>query len=68
MYVPPVGQTAGPNKMKFFVGTHGNPGVTYFYFFEIIFSHGQRLAFQVVIHKKEQNTISKYTFSKRLKV
>ena len=33
MYVPPVGQTAGPNKMKFFVGTHWNPGVTYFYFF-----------------------------------
>ena len=60
---PIAGQTAGPNGLKFFVDTHGWPGVFYAkknrnlffnfffqYFFFQFFSLGQRRALQLVLN------------------
>ena len=49
------GQTAGTIGRNFFVDTHGWPGGCYRLkksnFFQIIFFHGQRRAFQLVVFK-----------------
>ena len=51
---PIAGQMAGPIGLKFFVDTHGWPGVKKIrnFFFQFFF-HGQRRALQLVFNKYE---------------
>ena len=62
------GQMSGPIRLKYFVDTHGWPGVLlansqfFFYFYIFHFFHGQRRALQLVINKKENICLGKDTF------